>query len=411
MPGHIIRVPFLEQIEDIDSCLKNSKVCKNNSNQSFSYSNSNRNVNTNSNNHANHVGYNYNNSYYYNKGNNTYYKKNNLNNGNSNNKNYANYGNNNYNYENYNKNYDYMKYNTRRNNNVNNMSGYPYNNSNMNNGHSSENLNNNYNSDRYQTYTSNGGNSDMNKMVAEQLKQTYPQIYENTHASMYSGAQPYTQSDYGLNQVTNNLGNLQLPENISQENTINHGSVSSTNGYSKTSNSGDFHNRSALNMFIPDSISGNNSDISNMTSFKSYIPSELLDSSTSTFPSNRNVALGLDNTVSNGNTGYIQRAPATSMASLSLGGNAISGTAGFTNDDALRFGSSPFAINNVETGNNIPSTAVSQQSQKSPFTSAAWGSNQMDIQSSIPGRSSINGVNNGSSSMFGIWNNDMSVWS
>lgn len=410
MPGQIIRVPFLEQIEDIDYCLKNSKVFKSNSNQSFSYSNSNRNVNTNNNNHINHVGYNYNNSYYFNKGNNAYYKKNSLSHGNGSNKNYTNYGNN-YNYDNYNKNYDYMKYNTRKNNNVVNMSAYPYNNSNMNNEHSSENLNNNYNSESYQMYTNKGGNSDMNKMVAEQLKQTYPQIYENTHTSMYAGAQPYTQGDYALNQVTNNLGNLQLPESISQENNVSQGLTGDSSGFKSIPNGGDFSNRSDLNMFMPNPVSGNNSDIGNMTSFKSYIPSELLESSNSAFPSSRNMTLGLDNAMSNTNTSYMQQTPAASLGSLSLGSNAISSTPGFTNEDTLKFGSSPFASNNIKVANNIQSATSSQQTQNSPFTSVAWGSNQMDIQSSIPGRSSINGANNGSSSMFGIWNNDMSVWS
>ena len=410
MPGQIIRVPFLEQIEDIDYCLKNSKICKSNSNQSFSYSNSNRNVNTSNNNHNNQLGYNYNNSYYYNKGNNTYYKKNGIAHNNGNNKNYTNYGSS-YNYDGYNKNYDYMKYNTRRNNNSDSVSAYPYNNNRMNNDHSSGALNNNYNSDPYQMYLNKGGNSDINKIVAEQLKQTYPQIYENTHASVYSGSQTYTQADYGLNQVTANLGNLQLPKTISQENTINQGSVGNTNSYTGNTNSGDYSNRSDLNMFMPESVSNSNSDINNMTSFKSYIPSELLDTTNNVFSSNRNVNHGLDNSISNNATSYMQQTPAASLGSPSLGSNIIPSTPGFNNDNALKFGASPFANNSITTVNNIQSTTASQQTQKSPFTSVAWGSSQMDIQSSIPGRSSMNGSSNGNSSMFGIWNNDMSVWS
>ncbi|CAD1780648.1 similar to Saccharomyces cerevisiae YBL081W Non-essential protein of unknown function [Maudiozyma barnettii] len=426
MPGKIIAVPFLDQIEDIENCLKNNKNVKNSTSTTFSYSNSNKNNNNNHNNNNNnnsnnnstnnsYNNYNYNNSYYYNKGNNGYYKKSMING----NKNFSTQDNNG-NYDSYNRNFDYMRYNSRKNNNNNNNnnnnSSYPYNN------HfathiSQDSSNNDLTTKAYPIFQKNGKNTNFNQTVAEQLKKTYPQIYQNTHSAIYPNDQTYGQTDFALNQVTNNLGTLQLPDNSVQSKYSNQGQLGG-NKYIESHLHSNYQNASDLDMLMPHSAhatnanNNNTGNISNednsMAPFKAYIPSELLDSSNGTLSTNDGINMNLDPNGSNIHSSFVEQSQGT-LLSPSLGTSGMNSTPSNINDNALKFTSSPFNSNNVAI-NNIQSPGT-QQPQQPDLSSIGWGSNQMDIQSSMPGRSSLNTSSNSNSGMFGIWNNDMSVWS
>ncbi|SMN20598.1 similar to Saccharomyces cerevisiae YBL081W Non-essential protein of unknown function [Maudiozyma saulgeensis] len=425
MPGRIIAVPFLDQIEDIENCLKNNKDIKHTTSNTFSYSNSNKNSTHNHNNNTSTVNnntynnsynnYNYNNSYYYNKGNNSYYKKSTING----NKNFSVNGNNG-NYDNYNKNFDYMRYNSRKNNSSN--SPYAYNQQ-LTSIKAQDISGNDPATKSYPIYQHNEKDTDFNQAVAEQLKQTYPQIYQNTHSAVYSNGQTFSQADFALNQVTNNLGTLQLPDRPVQDTYSNQGQLGS-NKYVNGHTPSNFRSESDINILMShtgqnvtvdnnnngnnNNNNNNNNEDNNMALFKSYIPSELLDSTNGTFAVNDGINRNLGPNDPNTSNTFVPQ-PQTSSLTPILGTNSIIAPPSNISDTALKFTSSPFSNSNIAL-NNMRSSGA-QPTQKSDLSSIGWGSNQMDIQSSIPGRSSLNASSNSNSGMFGIWNNDMSVWS
>lgn len=406
MPGQIISIPFLSQVEDIDRwsvVYKNTKI---KSDTTFSYSNSNK---VNHSNHYNNHNYNYNNTHQNGKGNNGHFKRMN----NNMNRNYINKTN----YENYNKNYDYLKYNNSTKN-SNNSSGYLYGNQMSNMSPSNSNINSNFSKvqNEYPMSNPSDGNMVPNPAIAEQLKLTYPQLYQNTQPKLYSSNTGLDQTNFALNQVTNDLSGLQLPDSeryLSGQNGIGNSGFMGHQRLLNTSSSND------LNLIMNNSQDGDQPAL-NMASFKSYIPSQLLDSTNTPYPGGNTSTTIMDEVLNTSNS-LINRNNISSIQTA-LGNNHSYKSLTPTPNPALNFSTSGKAQNLNSIMLNSPSTlsnhtstvdlsVTANESNSQPnLSSLGWGSNQMDIQSSIPGRSSMDASNGSNSDRFGIWNNDMSVW-
>lgn len=428
MPGKIVSVPFLAQIEDIDRCLKDSRHVKNPPVSNFSYSNSSKNMNNNGKNssNANHGygapnhGYGYNNSYHYNKGSSMYYKKS----GSNPNKNYMNGGN----YDHYNnKNYDYMKYNTRKNNG---NTNYFYNQRLQ-----SQVPPNHYNKDSLYTSQLNSfntdganvaGNSDTmesSQVIAEQLKQTYPQIYQNTHSDVYQMGAPMNQmnnskTNYDFSQLSNSLDNIQFSDVPSmngyagsQRNTV---TGKYSNGQQQQQSLG-YGNPQSLNMLMADTMQPGSD---NVASINSYIPSELLDSGNAPFQSSQTMHNTMIPEMSPVPNSFIGQTDAMSTQRPLVGDEIRPGSAASSLPPTSMRSPMLQGTNHVFDEKSASMIALGNGSttipQKSNLMSMGWGSNNMNVQSSVANNnSSMNSTTgtNSNSSMFGIWNNDMSVWS
>lgn len=425
MPGKIVSVPFLSQIEDIDRCLKDSKCVKTPPVSNFSFSNSSKNManggknNGSGANHGYGNGYNYNNSYNYNKGSNAYYKK-----SGSNSKGYASNGTNHNggNYDSY-KNYDYMKYNTRKNAGVSNTN-YFYNQQQV---PSSQ-----YNKNSLYTSQMNTDKVNPSNVIAEQLKQTYPQIYQNTHADVYqagSGAsaqinQMGGQTNYDFSQLSNSLENIQFAPAPSMNSYMGSQRSVATDKFANTPQQPKqqplgYANAQSLNMLMADtmqpSIATDNITSMNVTSINSYIPSELLDAGNAPYQSVHNPMVSEMSPVPN--AFMHQPDPVSAQAPLVVGNQMRPSSAASLPQASIRSpllqgGNAPFEEKSASMsalGNGDVNT-----NQKSNMLSMGWGANNMNVQSSLANSSSMNSTatgTNSNSSMFGIWNNDMSVWS
>ncbi|EJT41651.1 YBL081W-like protein [Saccharomyces kudriavzevii IFO 1802] len=240
--------------------------------------------------------------------------------------------------------------------------------------------NNNLNQQKYKQYSQYSSNP----VVTAHLKQTYPQLYYNSNANVHP------------NNNNNNNNSKNALYNQAQFSTRYFNSNSSPSLTSSTSNSSSPYNQTSFEYILP-STSAPSTNLSSSSS----------NNSTHTVPT----------TAASASTDLINDLPTVPSASSHVADSQPTPTIPFlpTNQALLMSSAAPGPIGaNIRLPQSSPSpslrddfaTAPANMSSSSSLlmndSSLGWGSNHMNVSSSSQPASSR---------PFGIWNNDMSVWS